>query len=90
VITEGNYLLLDDPDWTAARASMDAVWFVTADDATRRDRLLARHVEFGKTPTAARAWVAAVDEPNAELVSSTATRADHVIVDGPGGWSIER
>ncbi|MEH3153903.1 MAG: nucleoside/nucleotide kinase family protein [Gordonia paraffinivorans] len=90
VITEGNYLLLDDPDWAAARASMDAVWFVTTDETTRRDRLLARHVEFGKTPTAARRWIDDVDEPNAVLVSSTATRADRVIVDGPDGRSIER
>ena len=89
VITEGNYLLLDDPTWTAARATMDAVWFVTADDSTRRDRLLARHVEFGKTPEAARAWVADVDDPNAELVSSTASRADRVIVNGHAGWSNE-
>ncbi|MBE7162288.1 MAG: nucleoside/nucleotide kinase family protein, partial [Williamsia herbipolensis] len=40
VVTEGNYLLLDDPVWAAARAVMDAVWFVTADEPTRRDRLL--------------------------------------------------
>ena len=87
VITEGNYLLLDEPAWAEARAAMDAVWFVTADESTRHDRLLARHVEFGKTPTEARAWIAAVDDPDAELVSSTAARADRVIVDGPGGWS---
>ncbi|GAA2058335.1 nucleoside/nucleotide kinase family protein [Williamsia deligens] len=90
VVTEGNYLLLDDPAWASARAAMDAVWFVTADESTRRDRLLARHVEFGKTPTAARAWIADVDDPNAEMVSSTATRAARVIVNGPDGWSIER
>ncbi|MGZ8178069.1 nucleoside/nucleotide kinase family protein [Williamsia sp. SKLECPSW1] len=90
VVTEGNYLLLDDPDWAAARAAMEAVWFVTAAESTRRDRLLARHVEFGKTPASARAWIADVDEPNAELVSSTAARASRVIVNVPGGWSIER
>ena len=90
VITEGNYLLLDEPIWAAARAAMDAVWFVTADAPTRRHRLLARHVEFGKTPASARAWIADVDEPNAELVSSTAARADRLIVNGAVGWSIER
>lgn len=90
VVTEGNYLLLDDPDWAAARAAMDAVWFVTVDDATRRDRLLARHIEFGKTPTTALRWIADVDDPDADLVSATAARADRVIVDGPDGWTIER
>ncbi|MCP2160233.1 AAA domain [Williamsia serinedens] len=90
VVTEGNYLLLDDPVWAAARAVMDAVWFVTADEPTRRDRLLTRHVEFGKTPSAARAWIDDVDEPNAASVLSTAARADRVIASGPDGWTIER
>jgi pantothenate kinase len=90
VITEGNYLLLDDPAWAPARAAMDAVWFVTTDESTRRDRLLARHVEFGKTPMAAREWIEGVDERNADLVSSTAGRADCVIVTGSDGWSITR
>ena len=50
VVTEGNYLLLDDPAWRAARAELDAVWFVEAGEALRLERLVARHVEFGKTP----------------------------------------
>ena len=28
VVTEGNYLLLDDPPWRAVRAQLDAVWHV--------------------------------------------------------------
>lgn len=90
VITEGNYLLLDEPGWRAARARMDSVWFVTTDDRTRTDRLVARHVEFGKAPDDARAWVVEVDQHNADLVSATATRADRVIAgDGwdDSGWS---
>lgn len=80
VITEGNYLLLDDPAWTAARSAMDAVWFVEVDESTRRDRLLARHVAFGKTPAEARAWIARVDDPNAERVGATASHAHRTIV----------
>ncbi len=58
VITEGNYLLLEHPAWLRARRAMDRVWFVTTEESLRVERLLARHVEFGKRPDAAQAWVA--------------------------------
>lgn len=79
VLTEGNYLLLDRPEWRAVRQELDEVWFVQTDEALRRQRLLARHVEFGKSEGEARAWVERVDEPNARLVEATRTRADRVI-----------
>lgn len=87
VVTEGNYLLLDGPEWRRARRAMDQVWFVIADERTRIDRLIARHVEFGKRPDVARAWVTDVDERNAEVVSSSAGAADRVIVNGARGWA---
>ncbi len=83
VITEGSYLLLDEPRWRAVHALLDVVWHLEADDAARRRRLVARHVEFGKTPAAARAWVERVDDPNAALVATAAHRADLVV--GGGG-----
>ncbi len=79
VITEGNYLLLDEPRWEAVRAQVDQVWHVRVDDDVRRERLVARHVAFGKTPAQARAWVASVDDPNAALVEAAAVRADRVL-----------
>ncbi|MDA2894573.1 nucleoside/nucleotide kinase family protein [Mycolicibacterium sp. BiH015] len=88
VITEGNYLLLNRPEWRRARQAMDRVWFIVTDDQIRIDRLVARHVEFGKLPDAARAWVTDVDERNAELVSSTAGDADRVVVNGTMGWAL--
>ncbi|WP_233498683.1 nucleoside/nucleotide kinase family protein [Blastococcus sp. TF02A-26] len=75
VVSEGNYLLLDQQPWTEVRAAFDEVWFAGLDDAVRRERLLDRHVRFGKSPDAARAWVEAVDEPNARLITATAGRA---------------
>ena len=59
VITEGNYLLLEHPAWLRARRAMDRVWFVASEEALRVERLVARHVEFGKSRDAAQAWVAA-------------------------------
>jgi pantothenate kinase len=86
VVTEGNYLLLDDPGWTRARRAMDAVWFVTSDETMRVERLVARHIQFGKTPSEARTWVATTDQRNAELVADTVANADRVIVNGAAGW----
>jgi pantothenate kinase len=45
----------------------------------RLERLVARHIEFGKAPDAARAWVQAVDQPNAERIARTAAAADLVV-----------
>ncbi len=79
VVTEGNYLLLDRPEWRAVRAQLDEVWFVHLPDAVRRERLVARHIAFGKTPRDAQAWVDRVDEPNARLVAATAQAADRML-----------
>ncbi|WP_121253661.1 nucleoside/nucleotide kinase family protein [Nocardioides ferulae] len=85
VVTEGNYLLLGDEPWPRVRAELDAVWHVVTDDGVRRERLVARHVAFGKSPAAARTWVERVDEPNARLVEATVHRADLVL--DLGAWA---
>jgi pantothenate kinase len=82
VVTEGNYLLLDEGRWPLVRAELDEVWFCDPDPDVRTERLVARHVEFGKPPDAARTWVAAVDVPNADAVQATRSRAD-LVVPGP-------
>jgi pantothenate kinase len=79
VVTEGNYLLLDEPRWRAVRERLDEVWHLRVDPTVRRQRLVARHVEFGKSPGEAEAWVAAVDDPNAALIEAAAERADRVV-----------
>jgi pantothenate kinase len=88
VVTEGNYLLLEHPHWERARRAMDAVWFVASEETVRIDRLVARHIRFGKAPREARAWVATTDQRNAELVAGTVGRADRVIVNGAAGWGL--
>lgn len=79
VVTEGNYLLDDTGPWPAVRGLLDEVWFCDIDDATRQERLVARHIRYGKTPSAAREWVLSVDERNAERIRSTADRADLLV-----------
>ena len=79
VVTEGNYLLLPDGGWERVRPLMAEVWHVEVDDDVRRERLVRRHEQFGKSPDAARAWVDHVDEPNARLISATRDAADLVV-----------
>jgi pantothenate kinase len=78
VVTEGNYLLRPEGGWERVAGLLDEVWFVEP-PTDRVQRLVARHVEFGKSPEAARAWVETVDEPNAALVASTRAAADVVV-----------
>ena len=58
---------------------LDEVWAVDVDPDVRLARLVARHVEFGKPPERAAAWVESVDVPNATFVRSTFDRADLVV-----------
>ena len=75
----GNYLLVDDGPWSAVRWLLDEAWAVEVDPVLRSERLLARHVEFGKPAERAAAWVESVDVPNAAFVRSTFDRADLVV-----------
>jgi pantothenate kinase len=79
VVTEGNYLLVEDGDWSRVRPLLDEAWYVSVDEEMRIEQLIRRHVEFGKTPDAARAWVLRSDERNAALVAATSRRADVVV-----------
>jgi pantothenate kinase len=81
VVSEGNYLLDDEGGWADVRAALDEVWFVDVPDDIRVERLVRRHVEFGKPEAEARAWVAQVDEPNARRVIARQGAAD-LTVDG--------
>ena len=79
VVTEGNYLLLDRPEWRAARSAVDEVWFLDVPGEVRRPRLVTRHIEFGKSPEEAEAWVERVDDANAGLSDATRDRADRIL-----------
>ena len=80
VVTEGNYLLLDEPGWRDVLPLLDEAWFVEGDEETRLSRLVHRHVEHGKPPALAHRWATESDQANAEIVARTRKAAD-VIVD---------
>ena len=78
LITEGNYLLLDDGHWKKVPTFLDEIWYVDVDDALRIDRLASRHAQFGRSREEAVAWVNNTDEPNARLIETGKSRADLV------------
>jgi pantothenate kinase len=79
VVTEGNYLLVEQGPWAQVRELLDEAWYVVQDEETRLRLLIARHVEFGKAPNFARDWVMSSDQRNAELVATTRPRADALV-----------
>ncbi|MFF5512201.1 nucleoside/nucleotide kinase family protein [[Kitasatospora] papulosa] len=79
VVTEGNYLLLDEGPWAPVRGLLDEVWFLDADPGVRVRGLVDRHVRFGKSRPDAERWVAGSDERNARLVERHRDRADLVV-----------
>ncbi|HEY5201665.1 MAG TPA: nucleoside/nucleotide kinase family protein [Acidothermaceae bacterium] len=80
VVTEGNYLLSPDGAWSAVRGLLDEVWYLEPDDDDRMDRLINRHVEFGRDVETANARARGNDQRNAELIVATKIWADLVIV----------
>ena len=76
VVTEGNYLLSAEEPWPDVRRELTEVWYVELDEPVRLARLVARHVEFGKSEVAARRWVDEVDEPNARAIAARRHLAD--------------
>jgi len=79
VVTEGSYLLLDDGPWSEVRDLLDQTWFLEVPEDLRRERLVARHERYGRSPHDAREWALGPDERNAVLVAASAARADRTV-----------
>ncbi len=79
IITEGNYLLVDEGRWSPICALLDECWYVDPGDDRRLSQLIDRHVRYGRTAEQARGRSLGSDERNADLVSSFRHRADRII-----------
>ena len=79
VIVEGNYLLLDRPPWASLSDAFDTIAYLDVPGEVRRERLIARHVEFGRDPNDAAEFVDRSDAANAVLVETSRMRADLVV-----------
>ena len=75
IVVEGNYLLL----WPEVHELLDLTFFVEVEPQLRQQRLIERHIRFGKSPDDARAWALGPDETNARVIQESAARADDVI-----------
>ena len=76
VLVEGNYLLLDREGWRDLRDFADYTVSIAADPALLRGRLVARHIETGKSPEAAAEFVESSDLANARLCLAHSLPAD--------------
>lgn len=79
VVVEGNYLLAEQGEWARVRGLLDEAWFLDPDPQVRVERLVARHIRFGRDPEAAAARAHGSDHVNAVLVDATRPRADVVV-----------
>jgi pantothenate kinase len=79
IITEGNYLMHDADGWERVRPLLDECWYVDCRYPARIVRLIARHIEHGRSGAEAAAWVREVDEPNARLIRTKMGTADVII-----------
>ena len=79
VITEGNYLLLADGPWAQVRSLLDDVWYLDLPEPARLQRLIGRHMAFGRDAAQARARATGPDQRNAALIEASRDRADLVV-----------
>lgn len=81
IITEGNYLLVEDGAWAAVRPLLDlAVYVDVASTEERVAGLIERQLAKGLDAEAAREWVYRSDEANARVIATTRDRADVMVV----------
>ena len=79
IVIEGNYLFSEEHNWNGVFPLLDHTWFIEIDNEVRMQRLIARHVKYGKTPEEAEYWSRGSDEANAQYIELTAHRAAGVI-----------
>jgi pantothenate kinase len=79
VVTEGNYLLLDEMPWATIRTLLDQCWYVEVPEQLRHERLEARHQRYGRSPEEARERTFGTDERNAQRIAATAPAADAIV-----------
>lgn len=79
IVSEGNYLLVDDPRWSRVRPLATEIWYADLDPDTRLTRLIARHIRFGKNEHDATLWATGSDEANATIIAATRDRADLIV-----------
>jgi pantothenate kinase len=78
VLTEGNYLLLDEEPWSRLAPLFDFTVFLDVPREELERRLIQRWLDHGRTPEDGRAWVDSNDLPNVDRVLGRRRKADLV------------
>ena len=79
LITEGNYLLLDEAPWLDLAPHFDLTVMIDVPESELDRRLMERWAFYGKTPQAARDWIDSNDMPNIRRVTHGSRRAGQVV-----------
>ena len=79
VLTEGNYLLLDEEPWSRLAGTLDYTIFLNVPRDELERRLLQRWLDHGRTPEDGRNWVNSNDLPNVDRVLARRRPADLVV-----------
>jgi len=79
IVIEGNYLFSDEHNWSGVFPLLDHTWFIEIDEEIRMQRLIARHIKYGKTQVEAEEWSRGSDETNAKFIEKTSKRAENII-----------
>lgn len=88
IITEGNYLLLEQNPWDEVASLLDETWFVELEQHERLRRLTARHLMFDKDAGIAEWRATGNDERNARLVAAGSQRSTLIIEHTPATVSV--
>lgn len=79
ILTEGNYLLLDETPWTRLAPLFDMTIYLDVPRDELRRRLVQRWLDHGRTAEAGQAWIDSNDMPNIDRVLTRRRAADLVI-----------
>lgn len=81
ILTEGNYLLLNDPDWLLVRQFFDETIFIETSEKVLEQRLYARWNDLGFEEESIMAKLEGNDFQNVRLVMSASSPANIIIKD---------
>lgn len=84
VLTEGNYLLLDEEPWSRLATLFDFTIFLDVPREELERRLIQRWLDHGRTPQDGRNWVNSNDLPNVDRVLAHRRKADLVVPQASG------
>jgi len=79
VVTEGNYLLLDQSPWSDVAPCLSEAWYLDTSAEQAKQWVIARHVRGGRSEEDAAAHYERNDWPNTQLVMQSRERADRIV-----------